>query len=259
MMYRRRMKMAASDLVSSDMMSLETRQRMWQARLDPRRQILPSASTLMYEIAGAFLCAAHRAQRAASRRRHRRRAASVGFRHHAAGGRYARLHRVWNGHRQHLIARLVAKGVPQRPEDAFFLGCKDLYALLANDRANSLTEAKISVRSRNFELMRSKQAKPPAHMRRGRPVVFASKSSSGDGVFRCVGTSRSRVRARAPIVTELRNIGQLTEGEILVTQSTDPGRRRNNQHRTARHNSWRRCEQHDGAIQALHKKMGEGA
>jgi hypothetical protein len=161
-MYRRRMKMAASDLASSDMMSLETRQRVWQARLDPRRQTLPSASTLLYEIAGPFLCAAQRAQRAASRRRHQRRAASVGSRHHAAGGRYARLHRFWNG--------------------------------------------------------------PPVHMRRGRPVVFASKSSSGDGVFRCVGTSRSRVGARAPIVTELRNIGQLTEGEILVTQSTDPGR-----------------------------------
>ena len=79
------------------------------------------------------------------------------------------------------------------------------------------------MRSRNFEVMRSEQAKPPAYMRRGRPVVFASESSSADGVFRCVGTSRSRVRARAPIVTELRNIGQLTEGEILVTQSTDPG------------------------------------
>ena len=62
------------------------------------------------------------------------------------------------------------------------------------------------MRSRNFEVMRSEQAKPPAYMRRGRPVVFASESSSADGVFRCVGTSRSRVRARAPIVTELRNI-----------------------------------------------------
>jgi len=34
----------SSDLASSDMMSLETRQRVWQARLDPRRQTPSSVS-----------------------------------------------------------------------------------------------------------------------------------------------------------------------------------------------------------------------
>jgi hypothetical protein len=35
-----------SDLASSDMMSLETRQRVWQARIDPRRQeAFPAPST----------------------------------------------------------------------------------------------------------------------------------------------------------------------------------------------------------------------
>ncbi len=40
-----------SDLASSDMMSLETRQRVWQARLDPRRQT-PSVGIYSHVLAG---------------------------------------------------------------------------------------------------------------------------------------------------------------------------------------------------------------
>jgi hypothetical protein len=97
------------------------------------------------------------------------------------------------------------KGSAAAAEDAFFLGCKELYALLANDRTNPLTEARFSVRSRNFELMRSKQANP-AYMRRGRPVVFASESSSADGVFRCVGTAQSTDPGWTPVFNLLKGI-----------------------------------------------------
>ena len=53
--YMRRHSIAAtwgrSDLASSDMMSLETRQRVWQARLDPRRQT-PSVGIYSHVLAG---------------------------------------------------------------------------------------------------------------------------------------------------------------------------------------------------------------
>jgi hypothetical protein len=53
--YMRRHPIAAtwgrSDLASSDMMSLETRQRVWQARLDPRRQT-PSVGIYSHVLAG---------------------------------------------------------------------------------------------------------------------------------------------------------------------------------------------------------------
>jgi hypothetical protein len=59
-----------SGLASSDMMSLETRQRVWQARLDPRRQT-SSVGVYGHVLAGwgILSCAALRAQRTASRPR----------------------------------------------------------------------------------------------------------------------------------------------------------------------------------------------
>ena len=103
------------------------------------------------------------------------------------------------------------------------LGSKELYALLANDRTNPLTEARISVRSRNFELMRSKQAKPPAYIRRGRPVVFASESNSADGGFRCVGTTQSTDPGWTPVFNLLKGIvletgGMLGHGSRLARE-----------------------------------------
>jgi len=87
-----------SDLASSDVMSLETRQRVWQARLDPRRQT-PSVGIYSHVLAswGHLQRATHRAQRTASRRSHRGRAATRGNRHRTTRSRYARIHRFWNG------------------------------------------------------------------------------------------------------------------------------------------------------------------
>jgi phosphohistidine swiveling domain-containing protein len=119
--------------------------------------------------------------------------------------------------------RLTARGVLHHLDDAFFLGRQELYALLAGDLSDALLSSKIDARRRNFERMRTKQANPPGYLRRGRPVGFASESSATDGVLHCIGTSRGTVTARARIVTDLRNIGQVAEGEILITQSTDPG------------------------------------
>ena len=119
--------------------------------------------------------------------------------------------------------RLTTKGILRHPDDAFFLGRQELYALLAGDLSDALLSEKLVSRRRHFERMRTKQANPPAYLRRGRPVSFAAQSAGTDGVFPCIGTSRGMVTARARIVMDLRDIGRVMEGEILVTQSTDPG------------------------------------
>lgn len=117
-------------------------------------------------------------------------------------------------------ARLARKGVLERADDAFFLGRQELYRLLVGDLSDLLTAQKIAGRRHNFDLMLKKQAAPPAYLRRGRPVSFARDDEGG---LKGVGTSRGVVTGHARVVKELRNIGQLGQGDILVTESTDPG------------------------------------
>lgn len=105
----------------------------------------------------------------------------------------------------------------------FFLGRTELYALLQGDVRDPLTHLKIRGRRRNFDLMLEKKANPPLYLRGSKPVAFAVEGADADGSLRGVGTSRGTITARARIVTDLRHIGQIEQGDILVTQSTDPG------------------------------------
>jgi pyruvate,water dikinase len=117
--------------------------------------------------------------------------------------------------------RLANRRVLAREGDVYFLGRKELYALLTGDASDPLTQAKIEGRRTHFEAMLGKQAEPPAYLRANRPVAF--DTGEGSGGMRGSGTSRGVVTARARVVTDLRNIGQIVEGDILITQSTDPG------------------------------------
>ena len=58
---------------------------------------------------------------------------------------------------------------------------------------------------------------------RGRAAALDAAPLHGDGVFRGVGTSRGTVTGTARVVKTLKEIGRIKEGEILVTNSTDPG------------------------------------
>lgn len=121
-------------------------------------------------------------------------------------------------------ARLTARGVFQAPEDAFFLGRRELYAALKGEKSDPLLALKLQSRRRNFHRMLRKEASPPAFIRCNKSVVFMSAEDNGDGRnFQGIGTSRGSITARARVVVELRDIGTVSEGEILITQSTDPG------------------------------------
>jgi pyruvate,water dikinase len=117
--------------------------------------------------------------------------------------------------------RLVQRGVLEEPMDAILLGRQELYRVLEGDLSDPLLAHKLAARKRDFRRMLDKSAHPPLYLRRGRPVSFAQEGDAAG--LQGVGTARGLVTARARVVSELRNIGQVQQGDILITHSTDPG------------------------------------
>ena len=119
--------------------------------------------------------------------------------------------------------RLVERGVLDEVDDAYFFGFAELFALLRGSEPalTAKTRAKLAGRRANFFRQLNHVARNPKYMRNGQPVVF--ESENGGGGLRGVGTSRGQITGRARIVLQLKDIGQVKDGEILITHSTDPG------------------------------------
>jgi pyruvate,water dikinase len=123
-----------------------------------------------------------------------------------------------------LNRRLVERGIVETERDFFFLSREELYDLF-DGRANTiLTRSKIFGRMRDFDRFLNKDYQPPMYMKGSRTISFDTQSQDeGGGFFRGTGTSRGTIRGVARIVKSLKDIGRVKEGEILVTNSTDPG------------------------------------
>jgi pyruvate,water dikinase len=77
----------------------------------------------------------------------------------------------------------------------------------------------------NFDRFDRKEQIPPMYLHRNKPADLdrAVEIDDSDGVLRGIGTSRGQVTGTARVVKELKHIGVVKEGDILVTNSTDPG------------------------------------
>jgi phosphohistidine swiveling domain-containing protein len=121
--------------------------------------------------------------------------------------------------------RLTSHGLFETPRDFYFLTIEELFDY-SEGRANSkLVHAKIHARQRDFDRFDRKETIPPPYIHKGRGIDFDQlvAPDDSDGVLRGIGTSRGQVTGRARVVRELKNIGVVRSGEILVTNSTDPG------------------------------------
>ena len=116
--------------------------------------------------------------------------------------------------------RLAERGRLADAGDVYFLGRSELFPLLRGEPSTPLIAAKIAGRRANFRRMLTKTSGLPKYLRGNHPVSF--DTGDGDGMTG-VGTSRGQVTGRARIVLSLNDIGQVEEGDILVTNSTDPG------------------------------------
>lgn len=120
--------------------------------------------------------------------------------------------------------RLHERGLTDRPDDFYFLGQDEIYQLMAAGTAGRRTRAKIANRRRAFEAFLSREYEPPMYIRAGVPVSDGDAApDDSSGTLSGTGISRGVVTGRARIVRDLREIGIVEPGDILVCNSTDPG------------------------------------
>ena len=122
--------------------------------------------------------------------------------------------------------RLRERGVLARDDDFHFLTREELFEALEGRSAERLMSAKIAGRRRHFDRFLSKAGMPPLYVRGNEVFVDAGDCTAAPrpGEALCgMPTSRGSVSGRARIVLELGGIGTLERGDILITNSTDPG------------------------------------
>jgi pyruvate,water dikinase len=116
--------------------------------------------------------------------------------------------------------RLVERGLISDRDDVFFLGAEELDDVFATGRATPLTDRKIAARRRDFHRVDRKEVMPPPYLVRGVGVDLDGEVTEG---LHGTGTSRGSATGTARVIRELRDIGLVRSGDVLVCNSTDPG------------------------------------
>jgi pyruvate,water dikinase len=120
--------------------------------------------------------------------------------------------------------RLTERGVFEAKDDIFFLTVEENSDLLRGSCTLALTRAKIAGRRANFMEAVTRAVQRPAHLQHNKPLDLTSgEVDDSSGVLRGAGTSSGNFTGRARIIRQQENIGQVKQGEILVTEATDPG------------------------------------
>jgi pyruvate,water dikinase len=112
--------------------------------------------------------------------------------------------------------------VLRNPDDFWFVGKDVLYQLLDGAPVTRLLQAKIDARRRDFERMLTRETSPAPYLQNNKPVDLDAADDSED-TLRGTGTARGHVTATARVVRQLKDVGKVREGEILVVNATDPG------------------------------------
>jgi rifampicin phosphotransferase len=116
--------------------------------------------------------------------------------------------------------RLADRRLIGERDEVFFLGAEEVEELFTAGCATPLTALKIAARRRDFERVDRKEVTPPPYIVRGRGIDL---DGGEDGGLYGVGTSRGTATGTARVIRELKDIGLLRHGDVLVCNSTDPG------------------------------------
>ncbi|MFT4581191.1 MAG: phosphohistidine swiveling domain-containing protein [Gammaproteobacteria bacterium] len=116
--------------------------------------------------------------------------------------------------------RLMERDVFETERDFWFLTERDLYALLEGAELTPLMKAKITARMTVFDLADRREASPPMYMKNNLAVSF--DEDTGDGL-QGTGMSKGVITGPARIVKELKDIGKVQQGDIMIVFATDPG------------------------------------
>jgi pyruvate,water dikinase len=131
---------------------------------------------------------------------------------------------TWAGKRGfvELSRRLQDRRLLQSPREYLFLTRDELFELFDGHANPTWTRAKITGRAANFDAFLAREYAPPMFLQAGKVVSFGPQDSDPSNLHG-LGTSRGTVTGIARIVGSLTEVGRLREGEILVTNATDPG------------------------------------
>jgi phosphohistidine swiveling domain-containing protein len=121
--------------------------------------------------------------------------------------------------------RLAARGLLDDPEDIYYLTWSDACAMLRRQMLRTaLGDAKVAARKVDVARLMRKEVIPPMYLQRGQVIdLDAEMSPDEDGAFVGTPTSKGTVTGTARVVRFLSEIGSVRSGDILITNSTDPG------------------------------------
>ncbi|MBO4798066.1 MAG: hypothetical protein J5494_04765, partial [Candidatus Methanomethylophilaceae archaeon] len=114
--------------------------------------------------------------------------------------------------------RLCARGLLDDREDIFFLEDTEAMGIL---KGKDIGSVRSIIAPRKAEFIKYRDRLPPKFLldRRDFDDEPVSHGDTLIGAASSPGTYRGRVR----VITDVRDLGQVEKGEILVTSNTDPG------------------------------------
>lgn len=119
--------------------------------------------------------------------------------------------------------RLVDRGCLVESDDFYFLTQTELFDMLHRGSATRLDTAKIRGRRRNFEQFDRKEEIPPLYVVGNHEAEeYGEEKTPVDGALVGLGTSKGSITGTARVVRQLKDIGRVRQGDILITNSTDP-------------------------------------
>jgi pyruvate,water dikinase len=121
-----------------------------------------------------------------------------------------------------LNRRLMERGLMDTERDFFFLSRRELYDVFEGKK-DPLMRAKITARMRDFDRFTAHEISPPMWLHHGKPANFDVGAGEHEGALRGIPTSSGRTTGRARVVPTVRDIGKVRQGDILITNATDPG------------------------------------
>jgi pyruvate,water dikinase len=124
---------------------------------------------------------------------------------------------------EELGRRVHAKGLTNEFKDMYFLAQDELWDLYEGRGNQTLAQAKIAGRKKNWKRFGAGELDTPMYLQRRRSVHADNEIEDGSGVLRGNGTSAGTVTGVARCIRIVEDIGRLQPGEILVCVGTDPG------------------------------------
>jgi len=114
--------------------------------------------------------------------------------------------------------RLVEKGLIDDQEDIFFLEDDEAISILKGEDIGNIRDI---ISPRKTEFMKYRDRLPPKFLLNG--VDFDDEPLSHGDTLIGAASSPGSYKGRVRVIMDVRDLGQVEKGEILVTSNTDPG------------------------------------